>query len=92
MDEYVKAGKIVAMHWDLDVGNNQYTPQKESTIPTGEVELFKKTNPEMGVPVYLFGCKYYRIGNAYEAQDNLDAEAAEFKAVIEKLLVEVNAK
>ena len=91
MDEYVKAGKIVAYHWDVDVGNNQYTPAKESSIPKAEVDLFQKINPNLSVPTYVFGCKYWRVGNAYETQDDLDAEAGEFKAVIEKFLVEVAA-
>lgn len=91
VDEYKNKGLISAYHWDLDVGNNQYTPEKESSIPKAEVELFTSTNPQQSVPTYLFGCKYWRIGNAYETQDDLDAEAAEFKAVIEKLLMEVNS-
>ncbi len=91
MDEYVSAEKIVAYHWDVDIGNNQYTPEKESVVPKSEVELYQRINPQFTVPVYVFGCKYYRIGNAFEAQDDLDAEAAEFKAVIEKLLSEVSS-
>jgi len=35
------------------------------------------------VPTYVFGCKYVRIGNAYET---LGEEKAEFRRVIEKLL------
>lgn len=92
MDEYVKAGKIAAYHWDLDIGNNQYTPAKESAVPKAEVELFQKTNPEQTVPTYLFGCKYWRVGNTHEIEDKPDLEAAEFKAVIEKLLTEVAAQ
>ena len=89
MDEYVKQGKIVAYHYDLDLGNDQFTPEKETAVPAAEVELFKQTNPEQSVPTYLFGCKYYRVGNAFEVQDDLDLEAAEFKAVIDKLLDDV---
>jgi thiol-disulfide isomerase/thioredoxin len=91
VDEYKAKGLIVGYHWDLDVGNDQFTPTKESSIPKAEVELFTSTNPQQSVPTYLFGCKYWRVGNAYETQDDLDAEAAEFKAVIEKLLSEVDA-
>ncbi len=90
MEEYMSADKIVAYHWDVDLGNNQYTPAKESVVPTSEVELLKKINPELSVPTYIFGCKYWRVGNPYETADDLDAEAGEFKAVIEKLLAEVN--
>lgn len=91
MDEYVKAGKIVAMHWDVDIGNNQFTPARETKVPQEEVTLMDDFNPGLSVPTFVFGCKYYRVGNAFETQDNLDAEAAEFKAVIEKLLKEVEA-
>ncbi len=91
MDEYKAKGLIAAYHWDLDIGNNQYTAAKETAVPKAEVDLFTSTNPQQSVPTYLFGCKYWRVGNAYETQDDLDAEAAEFKAVIEKLLVEVNS-
>jgi thiol-disulfide isomerase/thioredoxin len=90
MEEYMDAGKIVAYHWDLDIGNDQFTPAKEASVPPGEVSLFQTVNPRQSVPTYLFGCKYYRIGNAYETQDDLDAEAGEFKAVIEKLVAETN--
>ncbi|MEK6970746.1 MAG: hypothetical protein AABW68_03565 [archaeon] len=91
IDEYKAKGLIAAYHWDLDIGNDQFTPGKESSVPKSEVELFTSTNPQQSVPTYLFGCKYWRVGNAYETQDDLDAEAAEFKAVIEKLLGEVGA-
>lgn len=90
MDEYMSAGKIVAYHWDVDIGNNQFTPAKESSIPSEEVELLKRVNPDLSVPTYVFGCKYWRVGNPYETANDLDAEAAEFKAVIEKLLTEVS--
>jgi len=90
MDEYMSAGKIVAYHWDVDIGNNQYTPAKESSIPSEEVELLKRVNPDLSVPTYVFGCKYWRVGNPYETANDLDSEAAEFKAVIEKLLTEVS--
>lgn len=92
MDEYLTAGKIVAHHWDVDMGNDQFTPVKESAIPQAEVDLFMSVNSRLSVPTYLFGCKYVRVGNAYETQDDLDAEAGEFKAVIEKLLTEIAAE
>lgn len=90
-EEYMNQGKIVAYHWDADIGNNQFTPQKESVVPASEIEILKNANPEMSVPTYVFGCKYWRVGNPYESANDLDSEAAEFKAVIEKLLVEVQS-
>lgn len=91
MDEYLNKGQIVAHHWDLDVGNDQFTPEKESSVPKAEVDLYTSINPRQSVPTYVFGCKYWRIGNAYETQDMPDLEAAEFKAVINKLLSDLNA-
>jgi thiol-disulfide isomerase/thioredoxin len=88
MEEYIKQDKIVAYHWDADIGNNQFTLEKESVVPESEIAWLQKANPEMSVPTYVFGCKYWRVGNPYENANDLDAEAAEFKAVIEKLLTE----
>ena len=90
MNEYMSAGKIVAYHWDADLGNNQFTPERETVLPESEIAILRNANPEMSVPTYVFGCKYWRVGNPYESTNDLDAEAAEFKAVIEKLLVEVS--
>jgi hypothetical protein len=84
--EYVDAGKIVAMHWDVDIKDDQFTPKIDDDFPTAELELFQSVNANGTIPTYLFGCKYYRVGNGFETQDDLDAEAGEFKAVIEKLL------
>ena len=82
----MKDGKIAAYHWDLDTGDNTLTEEIESGIPKGEMEIFKKYNQEATVPTYVFGCKYVRIGNFYEKNNNLDAEEQEFIAVVEKLL------
>ena len=86
MRDYMKDGKIAAYHWDLDTGDNTLTEEIESGIPKGEMEIFKKYNQEATVPTYVFGCKYVRIGNFYEKNNNLDAEEQEFIAVVEKLL------
>lgn len=91
MEEYLSQGKIVAYHWDADLGNNQFTPARETSLPASEIEILKNANPDMSVPTYVFGCKYWRVGNPYENANDLDAEAAEFKAVIEKLLAEVSS-
>lgn len=89
--EYVGAGKIVAMHWDVDIKDDQFTPAIDDDFPAAELELFQSVNPNGTIPTYVFGCKYYRVGNGFETQDDLDAEAGEFKAIIEKLLVESNS-
>ena len=77
---------IIAYHWNLDTGDNTLTKEKEKGIPKSEIEIFKKYNPEGTVPTYVFGCKYIRIGNFFEKENNLAQEEKEFTSVIEKLL------
>jgi len=84
--EYIDKGKIVAYHWELDTKDDLLTTIKEAEIPMPEIELFQKYNQQYAVPEFLFGCKYLRIGNGYEAQNDLSSEEAEFRAVINKLL------
>lgn len=87
--EYVDEGKIVAYHWILDTGDDELTTSiKESVIPPKEIGLHKKYNPSGSIPTFVFGCKWTRVGNGYEAQNNLKAEEAEFRAVIEDILKE----
>lgn len=83
--EYQKQNKIVAYHWELDTGDNTLTKEIETGIPKLELEIFKKYNPKSTVPTFIFGCKYVRIGNAYEEQKNLDAEKLEFENIANKL-------
>ena len=49
----------------------------------GSTETF---NPRESIPTFVFGNKYWQIGNGYERQDDLIAEEAEFKRIIEKLV------
>ncbi len=87
--EYAEAGKISAYHWVLDTGDDELTEGiKESIIPPEEMGIFKRYNPDGSIPTFVFGCRYIRIGNGYEAQNNLKAEEAEFRAVIDKILLE----
>jgi thiol-disulfide isomerase/thioredoxin len=78
-------GEIVAHHWELDLGDDTLTSVRETNIPTEEFEIFRKYSTG-GVPTFVFGCRYVRIGNGYEARNDLDAEESEFRAVIEKLI------
>ena len=84
--QYVDEGKIVAYHWELDKMDDTLTPEKEDTIPDSERQIFYKYGPQGYVPLFGFGCKYTRLGNGYEAQNDLNAEEAEFRAVIEALI------
>jgi len=84
---YMEDEEIAAYHWELDTGDNILTNEIEKGIPSQEIEIFKKYNPETTVPTYIFGCRYIRVGNFYEKGDDLGAEGEEFRAVIEKLLL-----
>ena len=85
---YVDEGSIVAHHWQVDTGDDTLTSQVEESVPESEMDVYDKFNPQETVPTFVFGCKYYRIGTAYEAENDPEAEAAEFMAVIEELLSE----
>lgn len=84
--EYMQEDKIKAYHWQLDTGNNKLTSTQESDVPQEHVKVFREFSTG-GVPTFVFGCKYYRVGNAYEGEDNgIEKEKEEFREVIDKLL------
>ena len=83
VEEYVDKGLMKGYHWQLDSGDNTLTAEVEAKIPKNELEVFKKYNPGSTVPTFVFGCKYYRIGNAY---DDLELEKEEFKKIINELV------
>lgn len=85
---YVEEGAIVAHHWEVDTGDDTLTLQDEGGVPGSEMAIFNDFNSQESIPTFVFGCKYYRIGNGHEQEDDLEAEAAEFMAVIEALLNE----
>jgi thiol-disulfide isomerase/thioredoxin len=84
--EYVQTGQIVAYHWDLDSGDNTLTDDVETEVPQSELAVFQTFNPGGSIPTFVFGNKYWRIGNGYEGQNDLIAEEAEFRRIIEKLV------
>lgn len=86
---YSKEGKIIAYQWEVDTGNDLLTEALEFTVPESEMQIFKKFSSEGAIPAFIIGCKYYRIGNAYESQNDKEAEAKEFKGIIDKTLKEV---
>ena len=89
--EYVAAGKIVAHHWEIDTGDDTLTAANETKVPDSELAAYKQFNPDGSIPTFVFGCKYYRIGNGYESQNNLTAETNEFRRVIDTLISETAA-
>ena len=88
VEEYVDAGKIVAYHWELDTGDDTLTPEAEGEVPSSEMAVYSTFNPRGSIPTFVFGGKYWRIGNGHERQSDLNAEEAEFRAVIEKLIAD----
>ena len=79
------ADKINLQHWELNTGDNTITSEIETEVPTEMWTLFQKYSTG-GVPTFVFGGKYIRIGTGYERQNDLNAEMEDFKLVIEKLL------
>ena len=86
--DYAEEGSIAAYHWQFDSKDNILTPDVEGSVPEEHISMFREYSPQGGVPAFVFGCKYYRVGNAYERSGDLQAEEEEFRAVIEKLLSE----
>ena len=78
--------KINLQHWELDTGDNTLTPEIETKVPDEISNIYKKYNPKGSIPTFVFGGKYMRIGNGYEAQGNLNAELSDFKLIINKLI------
>ncbi len=86
VQEYVAQEKIVAMHWELDVKDDILTPLDENAVPELEYTVFKSFNSKGSIPTFVFGCKYYRIGTAFEQEDNLEGEKQQFREFIEKTI------
>jgi thiol-disulfide isomerase/thioredoxin len=86
--EYAKNGLIEAHHYDLDTKDDLLTTAVETEIPQRYYEIYELDDPEEYVPYFSFGCKYDRIGNGYEKQDDYASEAWEFHRVIDTLLSE----
>jgi FKBP-type peptidyl-prolyl cis-trans isomerase 2/glutaredoxin len=84
--EYVASGRITAYHWELDTGDNTLTPEIEASVPESEQTIFRKFSPGGGVPTFVFGCKYYRLGTGYEPQNDLASEEKEFRELIEQMI------
>jgi len=87
--EYVDGGKIIAYHWELDTNDNTLTPGSD-ILPQSELNIFSQFSSKGSIPTFVFGCKYYRIGNGYEAGKDLALEEAEFREIIEQLIKETN--
>lgn len=80
------ADKVNIQHWELDTDDNTITSEIETEIPQNIMDIYTKYNPDGTIPTFVFGCKYFRIGNGYEAKNDLASETSEFNYLIEKLL------
>mgnify|MGYP002639054263 FL=1 len=80
------ADLINLQHWELDTFDNTLTSEIETEVPLYVMEMYEKYNPSGTIPTFIFGGKYSRTGNGYEAEDDLDAELADFELIISKLL------
>ena len=80
------ADKINLQHWEVDTGDNTLTSEVETEVPAELGALYQKYSPRGGIPTFVFGCAYSRLGNGYEQMQDLNAELEDFKLVINKLL------
>ncbi|MDP3916852.1 MAG: thioredoxin family protein [Nanoarchaeota archaeon] len=90
VNEYVNEGKITAYLWEVDIGDDALTEDVETEVPESEMKIFRDTNKQGSVPTFIFGCKYIRFGNGYEAMGSLELEEKEFRKIIDELIAEVN--
>ena len=70
----------------MDTGDNTITPEIETQVPKEILGIYEKYNPQGSIPTFVFGGKYFRVGNGYERQGDLNAELEDFRFVIGKLL------
>ena len=78
--------RISAYHWELDTKDNTLTSEVETEIPADFNSIYEKFNPSGTIPTFVFGCRYGRVGNGYESEEDLEKEKATFSAVLEELL------
>jgi thiol-disulfide isomerase/thioredoxin len=97
--KYIDSNQIIAYHWEWlydSKGNLTGSLDKlhplRGPVPAFEEGVFKQFNPQGSIPTFVFGCKYYRIGNQFEQQNDLDAEKNVFEETIQKLLIDFNAE
>ena len=89
MKELIDEEKVVAYHWELDIGDNTLTEEVETEVPVADLEYYQLFNERGSIPTFVFGCKYFRIGNGYESADDLAAEEQDFRDVIDALITEI---
>ena len=83
---YMANGLIEAHHYDVATGDDLLTKEVESQIPAAHLQIKEHGDPKDLVPYFNFSCKYERIGNGYEKENDSAAEGAEMSRVIEALI------
>jgi len=86
MKKHIDAGEIVAYHWEVDINDDTLTDGMDGKMPNAHSAIYRQFNPRGSIPTFVFGCKYWRIGNGHEQENDLDAEIAEFEALIADLI------
>ena len=76
-------GKAKVYQWEIDINDDALTTEVETEVPAEALAIYKEVNPRGSIPTFVFGCKYSRIGNGYEREDDLAAEMADFEKMLE---------
>ncbi|MBU1200594.1 thioredoxin family protein [Patescibacteria group bacterium] len=77
---------VVAYHWQVDTGDNTLTEEVETGMPEEHRAVYEKFNPAGSIPTFVFGCRYSRVGNGYEQEDDLDKEMESFDKVVGEII------
>lgn len=78
--------KVVAYHWEVDINDDTLTDKTEDKIPDEHMEVYNKFNPRGSIPTFVFGCRYSRVGNGYESDQDLNKEIESFDKILKELL------
>ncbi|PIN69644.1 hypothetical protein COV93_04690 [Candidatus Woesearchaeota archaeon CG11_big_fil_rev_8_21_14_0_20_43_8] len=79
------AGNLSVHHYMLDTGDDLLTKNVETSVNVYHLNIFKRLSPTQQVPLFVFGCKYVRLGNAHEKENDLVSEKAEFEGILDEI-------
>ena len=77
--------RILAIHWDFDLGDDLLTYELEDGVPDSEIQIFFGGSKTGTVPYFNFGCMFERVGNGYYVRGDKGAEAQEMRMIISYL-------